>query len=480
MKGTDEQSVIWEALRESENHLMVYAKAGTGKTFTIVEGSKQVSGQKAFLAFNKDIVKDLKKKLPSDVTVKTFHSFGLGAIRSHLGESPRIDFGKTRSIIEGLLGPDYYSYPLVNLVSRVKGTMIDPTDKKKVNGLIGRYQIDFKTVKDQLTAIEILPKVLEKCLEDISRVDYDDMIWIPVKANLPVQTFDVLFVDEAQDFDYGQRMLLKKIVGNGRAVVVGDPRQAIYGFRGATSNSMDLFHRDLETTNRQISKFPLTICWRCPTSVIREANRYVQNFHARPDAERGTVYTDVTFAPKPNDMVLCRYNAPLVNAFYMLVSKGKKANILGRDMSSGLRNYVYKISRKHTMSALDFAELLDTHFEVHHEKLLKEGKLSQANALQDKYECLSIFVCKSNTVGEILNEIKKVFETSDGGVTLSTVHKAKGLENDNVFILATDRMPHPNASDIEEERNICYVAITRAKKNLYYCGPKPGGARFGY
>lgn len=55
---------------------------------------------------------------------------------------------------------------------------------------------------------------------------------------------------------------------------------------------------------------------------------------------------------------------------------------------------------------------------------------------------------------------------------LSTVHKAKGLEADNVFILATERMPNKRLGS--EENNICYVAITRAKKNLYYCGPRPG------
>ena len=55
---------------------------------------------------------------------------------------------------------------------------------------------------------------------------------------------------------------------------------------------------------------------------------------------------------------------------------------------------------------------------------------------------------------------------------LSTVHKAKGLEADNVYILATDRMPHPKGGS--EENNICYVAITRAKKTLLYVGPRPG------
>ena len=94
-------------------------------------------------------------------------------------------------------------------------------------------------------------------------------------------------------------------------------------------------------------------------------------------------------------------------------------------------------------------------------------------ALEDKRDCIMIFVKKATTVGGIIEEIKRVFDGNDEGeIMLSTVHKAKGLEADNVYILATERMPHPYGS--LEENNICYVAITRAKKNLFYCGPKPG------
>ncbi|NCX68785.1 MAG: hypothetical protein EBW93_06710 [Betaproteobacteria bacterium] len=94
-------------------------------------------------------------------------------------------------------------------------------------------------------------------------------------------------------------------------------------------------------------------------------------------------------------------------------------------------------------------------------------------ALEDKRDCIMIFVKKATTVGGIIEEIKRVFDGNDEGeIMLSTVHKAKGLEADNVYILATERMPHPYGN--KEENNICYVAITRAKKNLFYVGPKPG------
>ena len=170
-------------------------------------------------------------------------------------------------------------------------------------------------------------------------------------------------------------------------------------------------------------------------------------------------------------MVLCRYNAPLVSAFYDLISQGKSAYILGRDMTAGLVNAVKKITSNNHMGTEEFWQLFMTDFEFNHAKLISQDKVNQALALEDKKECIAIFTDKATTVGGIISEIKRVFDNNDEGeIMLSTVHKAKGLEADNVYILATDRMPHPKGGS--EENNICYVAITRAKKNLFYCGPK--------
>ena len=100
------------------------------------------------------------------------------------------------------------------------------------------------------------------------------------------------------------------------------------------------------------------------------------------------------------------------------------------------------------------------------------GLLSVPGKGEDKKDCILIFATRASTVGGIIEEIKRVFDNNDKGeIMLSTVHKAKGLEADNVYVLATERMPHPKGGS--EENNICYVAITRAKKNLFYCGPKP-------
>jgi superfamily I DNA/RNA helicase len=271
-----------------------------------------------------------------------------------------------------------------------------------------------------------------------------------------------------------QRELIVRCSTNGRCIIVGDKNQAIYGFRGADSNSMSVFSERLEKMGKNVRHFPMTLTWRCPKTVVTEANRYVKDFNGLDTAEEGSVNVNSHFNPSKDDMVLCRYNAPLVSAFYDLLTQGKSAYILGRDMHKGLVNAVRKITKHDNMSSSEFVNLLDTDFNTQYMRLVNANKQNQANSLEDKIKCILIFAGRADTVGGIIAEIERVFrDNNTGDIMLSTVHKAKGLEADNVYILATDRMPHPKATNMQEERNICYVAITRAKKNLYYVGPRP-------
>ena len=472
INGTKEQEDIWYAIEHTDGHVFVNAGAGTGKTFTIVEGANRINGQKAaFLAFNKSIATELQERLPEGVEAKTFHAFGFAALRS-AGIKTKVNNFKVNNIIQDLLGNDFHIAPLKKLVSLVKGSLIEGTNTKAINQLIDEYNIQFQSIREEELAIRSIPAILTMCKTQTHHIDFDDMIWIPLVNEYPLPHYDIMFVDEAQDFNESQRELISRCVNGGRCIIVGDKNQAIYGFRGADSNSIRLFEERLSKGSREIAHFPLTITWRCPKSVVSEANRYVKEFNCPDSAIEGTVIVDAQFNPQRNDMVLCRYNAPLVGAFYDLISQGKSAYILGRDMTKGLITAVQKISKNNHMGTEEFWRLFMVDYEHNHAKLLSQDKINQALALSDKRDCIEIFVQKATTVGGVVEEIKRVFDGNDNGeIMLSTVHKAKGLEADNVYILATDRMPHPKGGS--EENNICYVAITRAKKTLLYVGPKP-------
>ena len=474
IKGTEEQEQIWNEIVNTNNDVIVNAGAGTGKTFTIVEGANRVNANRmGFLAFNKSIATELAERLPEHVEAKTFHALGMKAVRDAVGRT-KVNNWKVKNIIDGILGRDYFAQPLVKLISLVKGSMIDCTDNKEIYKLIDEYNIEFKTPREEVMGVDLVCQILDECKKQTNEIDFDDMIWLPLVNKYPLPQFDILFVDEAQDFNEMQRRLVLACSQAGRCIIVGDKNQAIYGFRGADSGSMSIFENQLKARGKTVKSFGLTLTWRCPKSVVTEANRYVKEFNCLETAEDGKVHVNAYLNPQKGDMVLCRYNAPLVSAFYDLITQGKSAYILGRDMHKGLVNYVKKITKHNNMSSVEFMNLLTVDFSVNHAKLIDADKQNQANTLSDKFECVKIFASKADTVGGIIAEIERLFNSkSKGDIQLSTVHKAKGLEADNVFILATERMPHPKATNMQEERNICYVAITRAKKNLYYCGPRP-------
>jgi DNA helicase II / ATP-dependent DNA helicase PcrA len=472
MKPTQEQIKIYEEIENTENHVVINAGAGTGKTTTIVSASQRINCSAAFLAFNKSIATELAERLPSNVEAKTFHAFGFAAIRN-AGLRTKVNNRKCHYIVQELLGKDCYTAPITKLVSLVKGSMIDGKDVASIRKLIDEYNISFESYREEEQAIQAIPSILTLCKTQTYHIDFDDMIWLPLVNNYPLPHYDMVFVDEAQDFNEMQRELIVRVVNGGRCIIVGDRNQAIYGFRGADSNSISRFIDRLTVeSERNITELPLSISWRCPKSVVVEANRYVSEFTCPDEAIDGAVFVNAQFNPQAQDMVLCRYNAPLVGAFYDLISEGKSAYILGRDMTKGLIKAVQKITKNNHMGVDEFKQLFLQDFEFNYAKLMNNNKQNQAFALEDKKDCIMIFVEKATTVGGIIEEIKRVFDGNDKGeIMLSTVHKAKGLEADNVYILATERMPHPKGGT--EENNICYVAITRAKKNLFYVGPKP-------
>ena len=99
-------------------------------------------------------------------------------------------------------------------------------------------------------------------------VDYDDMLWVPYVDKLPVPQFDYVFLDETQDMNAAQLYLvLEAVKAGGRVIAVGDPRQAIYGFRGADSGAMDNITQALAITDA------VTLAANLPV-----ANVDVQNF----------------------------------------------------------------------------------------------------------------------------------------------------------------------------------------------------------
>lgn len=460
---SDFQKNIFRDIAQAGDHTVVIARAGSGKTSTIVEGFKYLPrGKKTLMvAFNKSIAEELKQRAPSYVDVMTLHSLGFRAIKQSFGNAI-LENDKSRVLVAGLIGDDYDLWELnqsiCKCVSLCKGFLFDTP--KHIDELMDRFGIETFDL-ERSKFIEYVIKTLGLCKAQKEIIDFDDMIWFPFVYNLNVGKWDVVFVDEAQDLNAAQIvMVLSAVKPGGRIIAVGDPAQSIYQFRGADSEAIPNFINKLKAKT-----LPLSVTYRCPKRVVNIAQEIVPDIQAADDAPDGEVIDlpveSLLKTVKPGDFVLSRTNAPLIRHCMALLKAGVPANIQGRDVGANLLYFIKK-SKAKTINA--FIEYVNEWREIEIKRLMAEKR--DTTTCIDKAECL-LNLCEGTlTIKDLKETIDKLFNDVDdtAKVIFSTTHKAKGLERDRVFVLVHT---YRKSGYGGEEDNLWYVAVTRAKKQLY-------------
>jgi superfamily I DNA/RNA helicase len=274
------------------------------------------------------------------------------------------------------------------------------------------------------------------------------------------------------------RLALAATQENGRVCICGDDRQAIYAFRGADIHSLDRLKAALGAC-----ELGLKTTYRCPWTVVDLACLFVEDYRAAPSAPQGAVLENSSSTlAAAGDFVLSRKNAGLVGYCLDLIRAGKRAYIKGSDIGKAALALVEKLGYFSTLEAL--AGKLRAWRETELQKI--EGDYSPAGAIKrerilDRYEVVDAFIEGSDSYPTLLDNIRSTFSDTpkEDAIMCSTVHKAKGLEAPNVFLVVSS---FKRSSD--EEDNICYVAATRAKEKLHLLGtrrrfvegpPPPGG-----
>lgn len=486
---TPAHQAIFDAVKAGQRNLQISAVAGSGKTSTIIEALNFVEPGKSilFLAFNKRIVEELVKRVPGHVTVMTMNAMGHHALMGHLrnlGIVATLESDKLRRICKDML-PEreerLYGSAVVKLCQYGKASGILPhnmpgflergsvPDSSEIwEHLAFHYDLEIAENVDMSEVCHAASQLLRKSCEKLDVIDFDDQLLLTYGMNVPLKRFDRVFVDEAQDLSPLQNALIKRAIAkNGNIIAVGDPHQAIYAFRGADSSSMANMQKDFN-----MLELPLHVSYRCPQDVVAYAQRYVSHIKAHESAPKGTVI-DVPrelseCAPAPGDMVVCRFNAPAVRAAYSLLRSGTPCIVLGRDIGKGLQSLVRKLKAN---SLTELEERLGRWRAAEISKAIEKGNLSKQASTEDKAETLTVFIDVSEDMADLAQRIDAMFADAAPGsvVTCCTIHKSKGLEADRVFIVEFSGMPSKYAKkdwQLEQETNLIYVAITRAKKHL--------------
>lgn len=467
---------------EQAGALIVEAVAGSGKTFTIVKAAHLIplAHKAVFLAFNKSIATELGNKLPDHVESKTLNALGWALCRYRVGKHITVERNKTRDLIDKHLPEEAREVQpeLLNIIGKAKSHGLIPAGMRTPQGtyeatderwleLMGRYDVDPNGC-GEATFITWTNKLLKAGLEEQNVFDFDDQLYVPVALDLRAWGYDWVIIDEAQDVSHVQRTLLRKFLkSNGRLIAVGDSHQAIYGFRGADSQSLANIGRVFKAET-----LPLSISYRCPRKVVEVAQQFVPHIECSDTAEDGEVLSPTSWAVESfsdTDLIVSRTTAPLIELAYKCISEGKKVHVMGREIGKGLVNVVKKAAGKRVTTMDDFRPRLDRWSD----RMIRKAEKDDAKiaAVQDKVDCINILAAGLDTVAELIKAIESIFSDSQGGTTLATVHKAKGLEAPRVFILNPDSMPSKWARQdwqLEQERNLQYVAVTRALETLVY------------
>lgn len=500
IKYSKYQKDIFDYIEHGQGHLVVEAAAGSGKTFTLIKCLELIPNDKRILltAFNKDIVNELKKKAKEfpNVECKTLHGLGMLMVMKNVDEmSPVPEIFKYSS--------QFYSNPsaytkinLFRLKKHDRKTYMDNVKKyvdfaryflcqtpKDLDEIEKAYEIE--TVADEK---EVAMKLLEWGKTNLKTMDYTDMIWLPNVLNLkPIGLqYDYIMVDECQDMNKAERELVLKCFKMGtRMVSVGDENQLIYQFSGSDKDSLNTL-KNLPNTKC----LPLSISYRCADSIVEYAQRIVPSIEKNDDHRVGNVLEDVPLEDvKDGDMVLCRTNAPLVDLYNRYLKLGKKSYIVGKDIGSNMKTIIESMN----MTEVNwgniekdglFIRLYDDLFETRN-KIMAESNVSKEDAInsrqfKDKLDMINAIGAMANginSVDELLGKIDVVFpkKVQKEGIKLSTIHKSKGLECENVYIACKSLMPSKNATtkwEKRQERNLMYVAYTRAKNKLGFLDEK--------
>jgi superfamily I DNA/RNA helicase len=354
--------------------------------------------------------------------------------------------------------------------------MMPDVDEASLLDLVTKYDIEFDPeARDGGVAqgMAMARDALRYNNEQLSVIDFDDMLYFAAIMNAPLDKYSHVFLDEAQDTNKVQRVLLARMTSaTSRIIAVGDPFQAIYGFRGADSSAMDNIKEEFGCVT-----FPLSISYRCPRKVIAMAQRIVPSIEARDGAPEGQV-KQLAMMELANftalDLVLCRNVAPLITLAFRFLRAHKPVKVAGREIGEQLVSLIQKMR---ATSLEQLAEKLDEYTNTEVAKALSKRQEDKAERLSDQRDSVIAIIeglpQGEDTVYDVIAVIRRLFvdDGNGGRTTLSTIHKAKGMEAHTVYILDGHLMPSKWAKQewqMVQEQNLKYVAVTRALDSLFF------------
>lgn len=401
----------------------------------------------------------------------------------------------------------------VNLYNLCRLTLTDMSSNKDVSRLINDHVLflyygdegySAPDISEITSTLKILDTKSKQQFETQGVIDFTDMLWITFNK-LKYDNWEVpywalytnIYCDEVQDFSNIQLNFLKFIKRTkGRYVFIGDFHQAIYNFAGANAQAFN----QIPKMFAPVETFDLPICYRCAKSHLSRVNReYGIPILPCDDAPMGFVKTidknKISEYAKAGDMVISRKNKWIAEVVLDLARNGTPIFIEDKEMVGAIKRQI--LSSKCT-SVGTLEKFLQKVISNYNKKLFEivsknvhdggneeerlEAVLEAVAETNSKIDNTSFLLeilegylenhASSDSISKFSNFIDKLLNTipSPNCVRLCSIHKAKGLEATNVFVLNEAKINYDFRNSKEQniqEKNLSYIATTRAKEGLY-------------
>ena len=358
--------------------------------------------------------------------------------------------------------------------------------KLRLYGLIGNAAafVEIKTFHSY--SFDLLGRMgsLERS-EGIVRTAVDKIAAGEVDVSRITKT--VLVIDEAQDMDEDEFELVKALMRNNeemRVIAVGDDDQNIYEFRGSSSRYMEKF---LNVDGA--SKYELVDNYRSAGVLVEFANRLASTISCRlkdlPVApvrkEQGglrivrhygnhieTPVVDEILSMRLNGStaVLTKTNKEAIGVVGLLVKAGLAAKLIQNDDSFNPKNLAevrYFMRALRPQCAVIDEEDWENAKRALYEEYRRSDKLVICHKLLKAFESVNPKIKYMSDFETFVAEsaLEDFIDADASTVFVSTIHKVKGKEFDNVYLMLENFIP-----GTDEEKRQLYVAVTRAKNNL--------------
>ncbi len=472
MKPTSEQSQAIK-LFSTKRNLLVNAFAGAGKTTTLQMMAEESRSKGLYLAFNKSIAEEAKKRFPKNVRCQTIHSLAfqstpnkyrqvkekmIGHINvmaiAQLLDVQHFDVGRQLSLSPGMMA--YLTQQCLNTYCYSAADSIAPTHVP----FLGRLSAlkDQQKEKIATVVVEYAQKLWSEMIDASSDVPLGHDGYLKLWAlGRPQISVDFILLDEAQDTNPVVLKVLEE--QKSQLVFIGDTYQQIYGWRGAV-NAM--------TAMPAGNRCDLSQSFRFGSEIANVANKVLVILGAKSSVQGvGKVQKNDS-----RTTVLCRKNATLIVELLRATQEGKTPYIVGgKTELEKLLLEVERLKEGRPSTSPEFFGFQNWEEVIEHSQTV-EG------------EAIKTFVDIVEDVGElaILRALEHTARKEhQADIILSTAHKSKGREWD-VVELADDYLNSMDLADYlklrasvkhqevcekyEEELRLIYVAVTRARYTL--------------